>query len=122
MVLSKYHPFYSDDVPFASLPCAVRIASPALCHGCPGEVLGMLYGQTIQAPQQTWQQAGAAMGAQHAWPGLLGSRETLSQWPLCSLAGPTNIVASPAICWGEGPVQLHGVKRFLPAQLPSVSH
>lgn len=27
--MSKYHPFYSDDVPFASLSCAVRIASPA---------------------------------------------------------------------------------------------
>lgn len=54
MELSEYHPFYSDDVPFASLPCAVRTASPALCHGywgcaagLAGETLGlqgMLYG------------------------------------------------------------------------------
>lgn len=67
------------------------------------------------------------MGAQHVWqlwPGLPGEhgRETLSWWPLCSLAGPTNVAASPATGWREGLVQLHGVKRFLPAQLPSVSH
>lgn len=50
MVLSEYHPFYSDDVPFASLPCAVRIASPAMVTGVVllGEELGlqgMLCGQ-----------------------------------------------------------------------------
>lgn len=77
--------------------------------------------------KQTWQRVRAAMGAQHSWqlwPGLLGEhgRETLSRWPLSSLAGPTNIVASPATGWWEGPVQLHCVKRFLPAQLPSVPH
>lgn len=54
-------------------------------------------------------------------PGSSG-QETLSRWPLWSLAGPTNVAASPATGWQEGPVQLHGVKRFLPAQLPSVSH
>lgn len=91
MVLSKYHPFYSDDVPFDSLPCAVRIASPALCHGywgCAarwgaGTAGNALWTQTLQAPQQTWQRAGAATGAQYAWqlwPGLPGEhgRETRS--------------------------------------------
>lgn len=45
MGLSKYHPFYSDDVPFASLPCALRIASPACAMATgvvlPGEALGL---------------------------------------------------------------------------------
>lgn len=126
MVLSQYHPFYSDDVPFASLPCAVRTASPALCHGYWGCAAGRGAGNALwtdlPGTQHTRQRAGAALGAQHAWqlwPGLLGEhgRETLSRWPLCSLAGPTNTVASPATGWWEGPVQLHGVKRFLPAQL-----
>lgn len=37
-------------------------------------------------------------------PGLAGERvrETLSRWPFCSLAGPTNIAASPATGWQEG--------------------
>lgn len=90
----EYHPFYSDDVPFHSLPCAVRIARPALCHGYWGCAAGLarwgaetagnaLWTQTLQAPQQTWQQAGAATGTQHAWqlwPGLPGEhgRETVS--------------------------------------------
>lgn len=36
-------------------------------------------------------------------PGLAGERvrETLSRWPLCLLAGPTNIAASPATGWQE---------------------
>lgn len=66
MVLSKYHPFYSDDVPFAGLPCAVRAASPALAAGAelPGEALalqGMLSAQTLQAPMNL-AGAGAAGG------------------------------------------------------------
>lgn len=82
----------------------------------------------LTGTQQTWQRAGGATRAQHAqqlWPGLPEEhgRETLSQWPLCSLAGPTNIVASPAtLAGGKGQSSYTGVKRFLPAQLPSVSH
>lgn len=80
---------------------------------------GMLHGQTLQAPSEP-----GSEHEQQLWPGLLGeqAREPLSRWQLRSLAGPTNFVASPATDWQEGPVQLHGVKRFLPARLPSVSH
>lgn len=51
MVLSKYHPFYSDDVPFASLPCAVRIASPA-CAMAAGPAGNAPWTQTLQAPNK----------------------------------------------------------------------
>lgn len=70
MGLSKYHPFYSDDVPFASLSCAVRIASP-VCAMATGAVLlglqGVLHGHRPCRTQPTWQRAGSAMGAQQAW-------------------------------------------------------
>lgn len=51
MVLSRYHPFYSDDVPFASLPCAVRIASPA-CAMAAGTAGNTPWTQTLQAPNK----------------------------------------------------------------------
>lgn len=61
MDLSKYHPFYSDDVPFASLSCAVRIASPACAMATgavlPGEALelqGVLHGHRPYRTQPTW--------------------------------------------------------------------
>lgn len=91
MVLSKYHPFYSDDVPFAGLPRAVRTASPA------GAVLpgwqGVLWGQSLQAPSEPGSEQEQHWGPSR--PGEPG-REALPRWPLRSLAGPTNIVASPA--------------------------
>lgn len=106
------------------------MATGAVLLGWPGEALrlqGMLYGhKPYRHPNKPGSEQEQLRGPSmpgSSGQGCLGSMAgRLSRWPLCSLAGPTNVVASPATGWQEGPAQLQDVKRFLSAQLPSVSH
>jgi len=84
--------------------------------------------QQQHASDQTWQHGWCSDGTQtrcvalaQGW--LVSVSGRLSWWPLRSLAGPTTIAASSKWLAGrKGPIQPNGGKRFLPAQLPSVSH